>query len=64
MIQVVKGEIATRTGDFLRQEAWLSVPYLIDETQEITRTYGATIHHTFMCFQRQGSNLQVAYIRH
>ena len=37
-------------------------PYLIDETQEIARTYGATNTPHVYVLQRQGSDLQVAYI--
>jgi peroxiredoxin len=37
-------------------------PYLVDETQEITRTYGATnTPHTFV-LKREGAELKVAYI--
>lgn len=37
-------------------------PYLIDETQEIARTYGATNTPHVFVLQRKGSDLQVAYI--
>lgn len=37
-------------------------PYLIDETQEIARTYGATNTPHVYVLKRQGSDLQVAYI--
>ncbi|SEJ85512.1 AhpC/TSA family protein [Dyadobacter sp. SG02] len=37
-------------------------PYLIDETQEIAKTYGATHTTTVFVIQRQGNDLVIKYI--
>ncbi|HBK87825.1 MAG: thioredoxin family protein [Cyclobacteriaceae bacterium] len=56
-----KGDSYANMISYARKHGY-QFPYLIDETQEIARTYGATNTPHVYVLQRQGSDLQVAYI--